>query len=109
MPKMETPNWLKKCSRKFIHGEVEGPEGKMTTLTVELPDNLAEKAKKAGLLEKDAIEAMVRETLRRQSIDELFNSADKLAASAAAPYSPEEIQQVVNAVRSQNRNRAAGT
>jgi hypothetical protein len=59
-------------------------------------DNLAEKAKAAGLLEKDAIETMVRETLRRRSIDELFKAADRLATCANAPITPEEIQQEVN-------------
>lgn len=81
----------------------------MTTLTVELPDKLAERAKNAGLLEKEAIETMVREALLRRSADELFEAADRLSTSAGSRMTPEEIQQEVNAVRSQTRNRAAGT
>ncbi len=81
----------------------------MTTLTVELPDKLAERAKDAGLLEKEAIETMVREALLRRSADELFDAADRLTSRAGAPMTPDEIQQEVNAVRSQTRNRAAGT
>ncbi len=36
----------------------------MTTLTIDLPDNLAEEAKQAGLLTPNAIETILRETLR---------------------------------------------
>lgn len=81
----------------------------MATLTVELPDKLAERAKDAGLLEKEAIETMVREALLRRAADELFEAADRLSASAGGQMTPEEIQQEVNAVRFQNRSRAAGS
>jgi hypothetical protein len=83
----------------------------MTTLQVklELPDNLAKEAKAAGLLSPGAIEAMLRETLRRRATDELFAAADKLAASNFPPMTMDEIQQEVNAVRMQRKQRAPGT
>jgi len=43
----------------------------MTTVQVSLPDELAFKAANAGLLAPDAMEAMLREQLRRRAGDEL--------------------------------------
>ena len=37
----------------------------MATLTIDLPDKLAEEAGEAGLLASDALEAVLRENLRR--------------------------------------------
>ncbi|MCG5496022.1 hypothetical protein [Ectothiorhodospira variabilis] len=71
----------------------------MTTLTIDLPDSLAKEAKDAGLLDPHAIEAMLRENLRRQLIDDLFTAADKLAAAKFPSMTMEEIQQEVNEVR----------
>lgn len=81
----------------------------MTTLTIDLPDQLAKEAKEAGLLAPDVIEAILRENLRRRAIDELFSSADKLAAADFPPMTMDEIQQEVNAVRAKRRQRAPGT
>lgn len=80
----------------------------MTTLTIDLPDNLAKEAKSAGLLAPNAIETMLRENLRRRAIDGLFNAADKLAAANFPPLTMEEIQEEVNAVRAQRKQRAPG-
>ena len=80
----------------------------MTTLTIELPDNLAQEAKEAGLLNPEALESLLRETLRRRAIDELFSAADQLAAANFPPMTMDEIQQEVNAVRAQRRQRAPG-
>ena len=80
----------------------------MTILTIDLPDNLAKEAKDAGLLAPDAIEAMLREHLRRRAIDGLFTAADKLAAADFPPMTMEEIQEEVNAVRAQRKQRAPG-
>jgi beta-glucosidase len=46
----------------------------MTTLTINLPDQLVKEAKDAGLLDAEAIEAMLREQLRRRGTDELFEA-----------------------------------
>ncbi len=82
----------------------------MTTLTIELPDNLVQEAKDAGLLDPEAIASMLREKLRRRAIDDLFSAADKLGAANFPPMTMDEIQQEVNAVRAQRRQqRAPGT
>jgi len=80
----------------------------MTTLTIDLPDNLVKEAKNAGLLAPDAIEAMLRETLRRRAVNGLFTAADKLAAANFPPMTMEEIQEEVNVVRAQRKQRASG-
>ena len=81
----------------------------MTTLTIDLPDNLAKEAQNAGLLAPDAIETMLRETLRRRAVNGLFSAADKLAAAIFPPMTMEEVQEEVNAVRIQKTQRAPGT
>lgn len=81
----------------------------MTTLTIDLPDNLVKEAENAGLLAPDAIEALLRETLRRRAVNELFIAADKLAATNFPSMTMEEIQEEVNAVRAQRKQRAPGT
>jgi hypothetical protein len=57
----------------------------MTTLTIDLPDNLAEEAKQAGLLTPNAIEIILRETLRHRAVNGLFTAADKLASANFPP------------------------
>jgi hypothetical protein len=80
----------------------------MTTLTIDLPDNLVKEAKNAGLLAPDAIETMLRETLRRRAVNGLFTAADRLAAANFPPMTLEAIQEEVNAVRAQRKQRAPG-
>ena len=81
----------------------------MTILTIDLPDNLAKEARNAGLLAPDAIETMLRETLRRRALNGLISAADKLAAANFPPMTMAEIQEEVNAVRARKTQRAPGT
>ena len=78
----------------------------MATLTIDLPDKLAEEARDAGLLAPGAIEAMLRESLRCRAADGLFAAADKLAKTEFPTMTMVEIQEEVNAVRSQRRRHA---
>ena len=39
----------------------------MTTITIELPEELAEEARRQGLLAARAVEAMIRDALRRRA------------------------------------------
>ena len=81
----------------------------MATLTIDLPDKLAEEARDAGLFAPGAIETMLRESLRRRAADGLFEAADKLAGAKFPTMTMAEIQEEVNAVRSQRRRHASGT
>ncbi len=80
----------------------------MTTFTIDLPDNLAQAARDAGLLNPEAIESMLRENLRRRAVDGLFVAADRLAAANFPPMTLEEIQQEVDVARAQRKQCATG-
>jgi hypothetical protein len=55
------------------------------TLTLNLPQDLAEQAKSAGLLTTKQIEQLLVEELERQRrLDRFFGKLDRLAAAAAA-------------------------
>lgn len=75
----------------------------MTTLTIDLPDNLAEEARQAGLLTPNAIENILRDTLRHRAVNGLFAAADKLTSANFSPMTMDEIQNEVNAVRAQRK------
>ena len=77
----------------------------MTTLelTLNLPDELANKAQAAGLLNSEAIEKLLREQLRKQAGEELRAMLNKAGASSALPMSEDEIQAEVEAYRAERR------
>jgi len=77
----------------------------MTEVTMTLPDTLAQEARAAGLLTPQAVEAMLRETLRKQRVDELFTAMDKMAAVETPAMTEAEIQAEIEAVRAQRRAR----
>jgi hypothetical protein len=73
---------------------------------IELPDTLATQAKKAGLLEPEALERMVREALLARRLDDLATARDVLAARPLPPMTPEEIQAEIDAYRADVRRAA---
>ena len=80
----------------------------MATLTIDLPDQLLSEARAAGLLVPGVVEAMLRDRLRRGAVDDLFEAADKLADARFLVMTMAEIQDEVDAVRSQRRRPATG-
>jgi len=76
------------------------------TLEIELPEALAEQARKAGLLEPQALGRLVREALLARRLRDLAQARDVLAANALPPMTPEEIQAEVDASRSKVRRAA---
>ncbi len=76
-------------------------------LTVNLPDNLANEAKAAGLLSPKELERLVREALRQRRIERLAKAREKLAAQPLAPMTSDEIQAEIDAYRQEAR-RASG-
>lgn len=81
----------------------------MTTLeiTLSLPDRFAKEAKKAGLLNATAIEALLREAMRKRALDRFLQTAERVAAAGIPPMTEEEIQAEVDAVRKARRKRLA--
>ena len=77
----------------------------MTEVTMTLPDTLAQEARAAGLLTPQALEAMLRETLRKQRVDELFTAMDKMAAVEMPAMTEAEIQVEIEAARIERRAR----
>jgi hypothetical protein len=73
---------------------------------IELPDTLATQAKKAGLLEPEALERMVREALLARRVEDLAQAREVLAASPLPPMTTEEIQAEIEAYRADVRRAA---
>lgn len=79
----------------------------MTELKLTLPDALAREAREAGLLTAKAIEAMLRDAMRRKAARAFLANAERVAAAGIAPLSDAEIQVEVEAVRKARRTRRA--
>ena len=79
----------------------------MTTFQIELPDDLAQKAASAGLLSAEAMEAMLREQLRRYAGEALESMWRRRPQEELTPEIEQEITQEVRKVRAERRLRAA--
>jgi post-segregation antitoxin (ccd killing protein) len=77
----------------------------MTELVVKLPDELARRARSAGLLTDGAIQRLLEEAMRREAGRQLLQVAERLHAAGAPPVSEEEIVAEVKAVRAERRAR----
>jgi post-segregation antitoxin (ccd killing protein) len=76
----------------------------MTTLTINLPDNLAKEAQAAGLLNSRAIERLVEEAVRREAGKKLLDAMQRLREANVPPLSEEEIAQEVKAARAARKD-----
>lgn len=79
----------------------------MTTIQIQLPDDLAQDAQAAGLLNPEAIERLLRERLRRQAGDALRAMWKRMPAEELTPEIEEMINEEIQAVRAERRQRAA--
>lgn len=79
----------------------------MTELKLTLPDALAREAREAGLLTAKAIEALLRDAMRRKAARAFLANAERVAAAGIAPLSDAEIQTEIEAVRKARRPRRA--
>jgi len=73
----------------------------MTTLEVKLnlPDQIAQEAQRAGLLSGQAIERLIEEALHREAGKRLLEAMRRLREANVPPLSEEEIAEQVKAVR----------
>lgn len=79
----------------------------MTTVQITLPDELAQKAANAGLLSPQAMEAMLRERLRRRAGEALQAMWQRMPAEELTAEIEQDIVEEVRKVRAEQRMRGA--
>lgn len=81
----------------------------MTTLELKLnlPERLAQDAAQMGLLNPESLQALLREAVRSRRIAQLAQARQRVAEAGIAPLSLDEIQEEVDAVRAEQRDKAA--
>jgi hypothetical protein len=79
----------------------------MTTIQINLPDELVQDANAAGLLTPEAIEAMLRDQLRRQAGEALRAMWERMPREELTPEIEQMINDEVQAVRAERRKRSA--
>lgn len=77
----------------------------MTRITVSLPEEVAERAKAAGLLSDIAIQSLLEDAMRRKAGRKLLAVADRLRTTNLPSMSDDEIVAEVKAVRAERRAR----
>jgi len=74
----------------------------MTTVQIELPDQLVQDAQRAGLLSPAVLAELLREKLRANSLQELLRATEIIAANNDLPYmSPEEVAEEIASMRAE--------
>lgn len=76
-------------------------ERQMTTLEVQLnlPDQIAQEAKRAGLLTGRAIERLIEEAVRREAGKELLDAMQRLRDANVPPLTEEDVADEVKGAR----------
>jgi hypothetical protein len=77
------------------------------SIQLTLPEALAREAQSQGLLSASAVEAMLREELRRRRGHDLLGLADRLAKDGTPVMSEAEIDAEIQVARAQLRSRDA--
>lgn len=83
---------------------VRDSEKGMTEVTMTLPDSLVQEARAAGLLTSYALEAILREAMKKRQLDQLFIDMNRLAALEPA-LTEEEIDAEIAAARAERARR----
>lgn len=79
----------------------------MTTVQIQLPDELAQEAQAAGLLTPEAMAAMLREQLRKQAGESLRAMWERMPQEELTPEIEQMIDEEVHAMRAERRKRNA--
>jgi hypothetical protein len=77
----------------------------MTTVEISLPEELAERAKRAGLLSDSVIQQLLEDAMRRRAGRALLDIAKRIHDEAVPPMSDDEVVAEVKAVRAERRAR----
>jgi hypothetical protein len=79
----------------------------MAKIQISISDQLAEEARRAGMLSSERLEQWLREQLDTKHVEELFSAMDRMAAAVAEPaaMSPKEVALEIAAMRAERRTR----
>lgn len=81
----------------------------MTTVSITLPDQLAQEAKQAGLLSEVALAKLLREQLQARREEAFFAALDQMEQTTEPPaMSPEAVADEIRLMRAERRAKAAG-
>ncbi|HSV54603.1 MAG TPA: hypothetical protein VLJ57_20945 [Burkholderiaceae bacterium] len=75
----------------------------MTTVQINLPDALVQRARSEGLLSDGAIQRMLEDAMRRQAGRRLMQVAERLHAADIEPMTEDEIEAEIQASRAEHR------
>lgn len=78
----------------------------VTQITLNLPDELAQQAQRAGLLQSDTLAALLREAMQKTRVQGLFDTMERLRVQPPA-LTEEEIAAEIQAARAERRERNA--
>ena len=79
----------------------------MTMIQIDLPEATAQAAREAGLLTPAALERLLVEAIRRQAGRRLLDVAKRIQEAGIEEMSMDEINEEVQAVRTERRARQA--
>ena len=77
-------------------------------VTLNLPDDVALRARAAGLLTVDAVQQLLEEAMRRAAGQKLLSMAEKLHAAGITPMKDDELDAIIKDVRTARKGESAG-
>lgn len=77
----------------------------MTQVTVSIPDDLAQRARNAGLLSDSGIQQALEAAIRRQAGERLREMMDRMPREELTPEIEQEIADEIRAYRAERRKR----
>lgn len=88
---------------------VDPREGSMTTLEVKLnlPDQVAQEAKRAGLLTGRAIERLIEEAVKREAGKKLLDAMQRLRDANVPPLAEDDIAAEIKAAHTARKGSPA--
>ena len=76
----------------------------MTTVRIDLPDQLAQEAERAGLLSSASLEELLRQQLRARAAASLHEAIKRMDEADDTPYmTPEEAAKEIAIMRAERR------
>jgi hypothetical protein len=76
----------------------------MATVRIDLPDQLAQEAERAGLLSPAALEQLLRQQLQARAAEQLTEAMRRMDEADDTPYmSPEEVAKEIAIMRAERR------